>query len=184
MLERICAETANNLIDVQHTNLLTLRGKPSAEFTTLLNTHFAAPQEYQSPEPPSAPSTPNPNNTLDDPPEPPSPFTQAQIQAAQQRNGTFSPRTLHSDTADLTSSYHSAQQTPTKINTQPANVNNQEQHADEEEEAAEEAWLRSITNNNADVNWDEIKTPQAGLVVDLNDVPTVPEGMRSVSKTR
>ncbi|KAG8631082.1 hypothetical protein KVT40_000222 [Elsinoe batatas] len=183
MLERICAETANNLIDVQHTNFLTLRGKPSAEFTTLLNTHFAAPEQYQLPQQPSVPTTPNPNNHTDDPPEPPSPFTQAQIQAAQQKNGTFSPRMFQEDTTDLTSSYHSAQQTPTKS----AIVKPQDQqkpHHDEDEDAAEEAWLRSITNSGTDINWDEIKTPQTGLVVDLDDVPAAPESMRSVSNTR
>ncbi|TKX26637.1 late endosomal/lysosomal adaptor and MAPK and MTOR activator-like protein [Elsinoe australis] len=173
MLERICAETANNLIDVQHTNLLTLRGKPSAEFATLLNTHFAPPPEPQSPIQASAPSTPNPNLSSDEIPEPPSPFTQAQIQAAQQSNGngTFNSRTAHDKNSDTA--------VPQKIGAQ-----SHQQDGDEEADAAEEAWLKEISNGAADFKWDEIKAPQDGLVVDLNDITAPSGGIRGASKTR
>lgn len=164
---------SSNLIDVQHTNLLTLRGKPSAEFATLLNTHFAPPPEPQSPIQASAPSTPNPNLSSDDVPEPPSPFTQAQIQAAQQSNGngTFNSRTAHDKKSDTA--------VPQKIGAQ-----SHQQDGDEEVDAAEEAWLKEISNGGTDFKWDEIKAPQDGLVVDLNDISAPSGGMRSASKTR
>ncbi|PNS16235.1 Oligopeptide transporter 6 [Sphaceloma murrayae] len=185
MLERICAETADNLIDVQHTNLLTLRGKPSAEFTTLLNNHFAPQPDSSSPTQPSGPTTPNPNLSSDEPPEPPSPFTQAQLQAAKQhRNGPFSPRHPQDDLIDVPSSYRSAPQTPQK----PATERTKSQlltdgpvDDDEELDAAEEAWLKSISKSNGDTKWDEIRVPREGLMVDF---PSAPSEGRNASKTR
>lgn len=166
MLEQICAETANNLIDVQHTNLLTLRGKPSAEFTKLLNTHFAADTAKQQPEVPEPPKTPV-QNVPSTPPEPPSPFTQAQLHAAAQNGrSTMAPATFASISEHPSSdSPQSAQKQKPET---PQRGRDDEDDGRDPDEVAEEEWLASLKAKDPTlVQWDQVKQPSNSLIVDL-----------------
>ncbi|KAF2157614.1 hypothetical protein K461DRAFT_309692 [Myriangium duriaei CBS 260.36] len=176
MLERICAETANNLIDVETTNAMALHGKPSAEFTKLLNTHFATSSANGSTdqEPPKTPV----HNTASTPPEPPSPFTQAQLHAAAQNGRTSAAMTT---STFATISEHADSDAPTTRETsrdrgrEGAHTSaGAEDDMLDPEEAAEEAWLASLGVKDTS-RWDDIKQPSDSLVValgaDENDGP-------------